>query len=167
LDAAHPHFAFKVCRATRLPVVQGPELAPSRTRFTCTCVESRKHHVLTFAAILKPPRFKSIVALNAKGALLFFPGRIGWFILATFTGCEGIHRATEHDYGTALVHVCCKCEDDLILDSNALILFNEHCLTHGNSWHRLMMTQPDGSLILAMPIDKNRKIAGTTKAETQ
>jgi hypothetical protein len=26
------------------------------------------------------------------------------------------------------------------------------CPTHGRSWHRLMMKQPDGSLILAIPL---------------
>jgi hypothetical protein len=62
----------------------------------------------------------------------------------------------ERDYGAALVHVCCKCEEDRALESNALLLFNEDCAIHGRSWHRLMMRQPDGSLTLAMPLDKNR-----------
>jgi hypothetical protein len=61
----------------------------------------------------------------------------------------------EHEYGASLVHVCCKCEPNGALDSNALILFNEKCPTHGYSWHRLMMRQPDGSVKLAMPLDKH------------
>ena len=64
----------------------------------------------------------------------------------------------EREYGAALIHICCKCEKDEDLESNALILFNEYCSTHGNSWHRLMLAQADGSFILAMPVDKNRKI---------
>jgi hypothetical protein len=55
-----------------------------------------------------------------------------------------------------LIHVCCKCDSNSALDSNALILVNEKCATHGQSWHRLMISQPDGSLILAMPLDKSR-----------
>ena len=63
----------------------------------------------------------------------------------------------EREYGASLVHVCCQCEPDKALDSNALILFNEECHIHGNSWHRLMMRQPDGSLTLAMRLDKRRE----------
>jgi hypothetical protein len=63
----------------------------------------------------------------------------------------------EREHGAVLKHICCECEKNEELDSNALILFNEHCSTHGNSWHRLMMAQADGSLILAMPLDKNRE----------
>jgi hypothetical protein len=63
----------------------------------------------------------------------------------------------EREHGAALVHVCCKCDNSPALDSNALILVNEVCATHGQSWHRLMMHQPDGSYILAIPLDKNLK----------
>jgi|HubBroStandDraft_4_1064222.scaffolds.fasta_scaffold289002_2 hypothetical protein len=62
----------------------------------------------------------------------------------------------EREHGPILVHVCCICEPDSALDSNALILFNEECPIHGRSWHRLMARQPDGSLKLAMPLDKLR-----------
>ena len=64
----------------------------------------------------------------------------------------------EREHGTTLVHVCCKCDDDSALDSNALILVNEECPTHGQSWHRLMIREADGSLRLAMPLDKKRTI---------
>jgi hypothetical protein len=64
----------------------------------------------------------------------------------------------ERKLGGALVHVCCKCDNNSALDSNALILVNEECPTHGRSWHRLMMRQADGSLILAIPLDKNRTV---------
>jgi hypothetical protein len=64
----------------------------------------------------------------------------------------------EREHGAALVHVCCKCDNNSALDSNALILVNEECAIHGRSWHRLMLSQSDGSLILAMPLDKNRTI---------
>jgi hypothetical protein len=62
----------------------------------------------------------------------------------------------ERKHGATLIHVCCKCEIDYRLDSNALILVNETCLTHGDSWHRLMMKHSDGSLTLAMPLHKNQ-----------
>jgi hypothetical protein len=64
----------------------------------------------------------------------------------------------EREHGAALVHVCCKCDPNSALDSNALILVNEECAIHGRSWHRLMLSQPDGSLVLALPLDKNRTI---------
>lgn len=64
----------------------------------------------------------------------------------------------ENKLGGALIHVCCKCDIDLILDSNAMILVNEDCTTHGRSWHRLMIRQPDGSLLLAIPLDKGRAV---------
>jgi hypothetical protein len=62
----------------------------------------------------------------------------------------------EREHGASLVHVCCMCDHDKALDSNALILVNEECPTHGRSWHRLMIKHIDGSLVLAMPLDKNR-----------
>jgi hypothetical protein len=62
----------------------------------------------------------------------------------------------EREHGAILVHVCCQCEPNCELDSNALILFNEECQSHGRCWHRLMMKQPDGSLKLALPLDKFR-----------
>jgi len=62
----------------------------------------------------------------------------------------------EREHGATLIHVCCKCEPDKALDSNALILINETCPIHRRSWHRLMMKTPDGSLKLAMPLDKIR-----------
>jgi hypothetical protein len=62
----------------------------------------------------------------------------------------------EREHGAKLVHVCCECEPNRALDSNALILVNEECAVHGRSWHRLMMKMPDGSLKLAIPLDKNR-----------
>jgi hypothetical protein len=62
----------------------------------------------------------------------------------------------EREHGGILVHVCCKCDTNNALDSNALILVNEECSTHGQSWHRVMIRQADGSLILAMPLDKTR-----------
>ena len=62
----------------------------------------------------------------------------------------------EREHGAELVSVCCKCEKDPALDSNALILLNEDCATHGRSWHRLMIRQADGSLVLALPLDKDR-----------
>ena len=64
----------------------------------------------------------------------------------------------EREHGATLVHVCCKCDNNSALDSNALIFVNEECATHGRSWHRLMIRQSDGSLILAMPLDKNRPV---------
>jgi hypothetical protein len=64
----------------------------------------------------------------------------------------------ENQHGAKLIHVCCKCDDNSALDSNALLLMNEECPTHGRSWHRLMVSQPDGSLILALPLDKNRTV---------
>jgi hypothetical protein len=64
----------------------------------------------------------------------------------------------ERKLGGSLVHVCCKCNDNSALDSNALILVNEDCATLGRSWHRLMMRQPDDSLVLAIPLDKNRTV---------
>ena len=64
----------------------------------------------------------------------------------------------ELEHGAILIHACCKCEPDSALDSNALILVNEECPTHGRSWHRLMISQPDGSHILAIPLDKNRAV---------
>ena len=60
----------------------------------------------------------------------------------------------EREHGGSMVHVCCECDNDRALDSNALILLNEECPTHGRSWHRLMLKQPDGSLTLAMPLSK-------------
>jgi hypothetical protein len=62
----------------------------------------------------------------------------------------------EREHGAILVHVCCECDNNHTLDSNALILVNEECPTHGRTWHRLMMRKSDGSLILAIPINKGR-----------
>jgi len=64
----------------------------------------------------------------------------------------------EREHGAKLVHVCCKCDGEPALDSNSLILINEECPTHGRSWHRLMLKQPDGSLMMAMPLNKNKKV---------
>jgi hypothetical protein len=64
----------------------------------------------------------------------------------------------ERQHGATLVHICCKCDNNTVLDSNALILVNEECAIHGQSWHRLMLSQPDGSLILALPLNKNRTV---------
>jgi hypothetical protein len=58
----------------------------------------------------------------------------------------------ERDHGATIVHVCCKCDGNIQLDSKARLLFNEECQTHGNSWHRLMIQQHDGSLKQAMPL---------------
>jgi hypothetical protein len=63
----------------------------------------------------------------------------------------------EREHGAKLVHVCCKCDVNPTLDSNALILVNEECAIHDRSWHRLMMRQSDGELILAMPLNKTRR----------
>jgi hypothetical protein len=65
----------------------------------------------------------------------------------------------EREHGASLVHVCCKCDVNPTLDSNALILINEECPTHRQSWHRLMMKTPDGSLVLALPLDKIREVS--------
>jgi hypothetical protein len=62
----------------------------------------------------------------------------------------------ERKHGASIVHVCCKCDENQALDSNALILVNEECPIHGRSWHRLMLKQADGSLTLAIPLDKTR-----------
>ena len=62
----------------------------------------------------------------------------------------------EREHGGTLVHACCKCDNNSALDSNALILVNEECAIHGQYWHRLMIREADGSLKLAMPLDKNR-----------
>lgn len=62
----------------------------------------------------------------------------------------------ERKHGATLSHVCCRCDRDLALDSNTMILVNEECPTHGDSWHRLMLKHSDGSLTLAMPLHKNR-----------
>jgi hypothetical protein len=62
----------------------------------------------------------------------------------------------EREHGATLAYICCRCEDNRELDSNVLILFNRECPVHGRSWHRLMVRQPDGSLKLALPLDKQR-----------
>jgi hypothetical protein len=64
----------------------------------------------------------------------------------------------EREHGHVLIHVCCQCDSNHALDSNALILVNEICVSHGLSWHRLMMKRADGSVILAIPLDKDRTI---------
>jgi hypothetical protein len=71
---------------------------------------------------------------------------------------EAFLEQLEREHGATLVHVCCKCDINPALDSNALILVNEECGVHGRSWHRLMLKQADESLTLAIPLDKNRKV---------
>jgi hypothetical protein len=65
----------------------------------------------------------------------------------------------EREHGGSIIHVCCKCDENSALDSNALILVNEECATHGQSWHRLMLRTPNGSLVLAIPLDKTRTVS--------
>ena len=77
-----------------------------------------------------------------------------------FNPAKSFLEQLEREHGSPLLHICCKCENNTDLDSNALVLFNEECPTHGRSWHRLMAKQPDGSLKLALPLDKLRSEHG-------
>lgn len=60
----------------------------------------------------------------------------------------------EREHGATLIHICCKCDGKPAEDSKALLLFNEKCPIHGDSWHRLMKKLPDGSLEQAMPLTR-------------
>jgi uncharacterized protein YcfL len=62
----------------------------------------------------------------------------------------------EREHGGSLVYVCCACAQQSEIDHNAMVLFNRTCPTHGITWHRLMLTDHDGSMRLAMPLDSER-----------
>ncbi len=56
---------------------------------------------------------------------------------------------------TEFAYVCCHCEPDDRLDSNALFLIRKVCRSHGECWHRRMMVGPDGQKKLAAPVRRN------------
>jgi hypothetical protein len=58
----------------------------------------------------------------------------------------------EREHGATHVHICCECDGQPNVDSKTRLLFNEECPTHGRAWHRLMIRQPNGSLVHAMPL---------------
>lgn len=60
----------------------------------------------------------------------------------------------QNEHGAVLVHVCCECDHNTHEDSRALLLFNEACPIHGNSWHRIMKKLPDGSFEQAIPLKR-------------
>ena len=65
----------------------------------------------------------------------------------------------ELEHRGKLHYVCCECENQPKIDANAMVLFNRECPVHAVTWHRLMVTLPDGSMKLAMPLHSDRKSA--------
>jgi hypothetical protein len=60
----------------------------------------------------------------------------------------------QRESGGTLVHVCCLCDPKPDLDKKSLILFNESCPVHGDTWHRLMVRHDGGRLELAAKLKK-------------